>query len=134
MQVEFLTNKEIEMKKILAMALCVGVGVLTAGIVRAEGDNGGKRHGKGGPRGGGQRPGVERFEKADANKDGKLSLEEFKTMNTKDDAEAKFKAADTDNDGFLTPAELKAAHQQKKAAAAAAAAADAPKADAPVQK
>jgi len=51
------------------------------------------------------------FKKADANGDGKLSLEEFKTICTKGDAEAKFTAADTDKDGFLTKEEFKAAHK-----------------------
>ncbi len=59
-------------------------------------------------------PRVEAFAKADANADGKLSLEEFKTMVTKGDAEAKFTAADTDKDGFLTKEELKAASGKKK--------------------
>ena len=53
---------------------------------------------------------MEAFKKADANNDGKLSLEEFKTMVTKGDAEKKFKEADADKDGFVTPEELKAAH------------------------
>lgn len=56
---------------------------------------------------------VDAFKKADANADGKLSLDEFKTMAKGPDAEKKFTAADTDKDGFLTPEELKAA---KKAA------------------
>ncbi len=54
------------------------------------------------------------FKKADANADGKLTLEEFKTM-AKGDAEKKFTAADTDKDGFVTPEELKAARAAKKA-------------------
>ncbi|MEI7880959.1 MAG: EF-hand domain-containing protein [bacterium] len=58
------------------------------------------------------------FKKADANGDGKLSLEEFKTM-AKKDAEKKFTAADTDKDGFLTPAELKAARDERAAHKAA---------------
>jgi len=67
---------------------------------------------------------MDAFKKADANGDGKLSLEEFKTM-VKNDADKKFVAADTDKDGFVTPAELKAAraaeHAARKAAKEAAA-------------
>jgi hypothetical protein len=59
------------------------------------------------------------FAKADADGDGKLSLAEFETMVTKGDAEAKFTAADTDKDGYLTKAELKGhGNKHKKAAAA----------------
>lgn len=68
----------------------------------------------------------EAFKAADVNADGKLSLEEFKTMAKGPNAEKKFTAADTDKDGFLTPEELKAAHAAKKAAR------DAAKAVAPV--
>lgn len=56
---------------------------------------------------------LEMFKKADANADGKLSLDEFKTMVTKGDAEKKFIAADADKDGFVTPEELKAVHAKK---------------------
>jgi hypothetical protein len=56
----------------------------------------------------------ERCKKADANADGKLSLEEFKTICKKGDAEAKFTAADADKDGFLTKDEMKAAHGKGK--------------------
>jgi hypothetical protein len=119
------------MKKVLAVVLCLGVGVAMAGMARAEGDAGGGRH-----HGKGPHDRIDRFQKADTNKDGKLSVDEFKTLYTKDDAEAKFKAADTDNDGFLTPAELKAAHQERKAnqGAAPAPTAPAPKVDQPEQK
>jgi hypothetical protein len=55
------------------------------------------------------------FKKADVNGDGQLSQDEFKTICTKGDAEKKFAAADTDKDGFLTPAELKAARGKKRA-------------------
>jgi Ca2+-binding EF-hand superfamily protein len=60
---------------------------------------------------------MEAFKKADANADGKLSLDEFKTF-AKNDAEKKFTAADTDKDGFVTPEELKAAHGKGPAGAA----------------
>jgi hypothetical protein len=92
------------MKKIVAIALCAGVGLLLTGTVRAEEAATRKPHGKG--------QGKERFEKADADKDGKLSLEEFKTLSTKPNAEQRFKAGDTDSDGFLTPVELKAAREK----------------------
>jgi hypothetical protein len=55
----------------------------------------------------------DKFKKADANSDGKLSLVEFKTIAGKD-AEVKFAAADGDKDGFLTPEELKAARKSHK--------------------
>ena len=101
------------MKRMTAVVLCAGVAMLMAGVARAEGDATGKEPGKGRKHG----DFLERFQKADANKDGKLSLDEFKTMSKKPDAEAEkmFKAADTDNDGFLTPAELKAARQKRAA-------------------
>lgn len=62
---------------------------------------------------GGKGQKVDRFKKADADGDGKLSLVEFKTF-AKNDAEAKFAAADADKDGFLTKEELKAAHKAHK--------------------
>ncbi len=88
------------MKKIVSMVACATVVLLVAGAAMA----GEKGKGKG-----------EFFAKADTDKDGKLSLVEFKAS-CKDPAkaEAKFTAADTDKDGFLTPAELKAAHGFKK--------------------
>ena len=59
----------------------------------------------------GHGPNGERFKKADADADGKLSATEFAPMCDKGDAAAKFAAADTDKDGFLTKDELKAAHK-----------------------
>ena len=56
----------------------------------------------GGGGGGGEKP-MMRFERFDANKDGKLSREEFKG----DDAT--FKGLDADGDGFLTPQEFEKA-------------------------
>mgnify|MGYP001590635331 CR=1 FL=1 len=56
---------------------------------------------------------AEVFKKADANADGQLSLDEFKTMAAKGDPEKKFKAADADKDGALTLEEFKAAHGKK---------------------
>jgi hypothetical protein len=102
------------MKKIVSMVVCATVVVMVAGAAMA----GEKGKGPGGF-----------FAKADADKDGKLSLVEFKAT-CKDPAkgEAKFTAADTDKDGFLTPAELKAAKPApaKKAAKAACDKAEAP--------
>lgn len=101
------------MKRIVALVASVGVAAVMAGVTYAEGEAGCaekgckdkvKEHKMG------------RFEKADANKDGKLSLDEFKTMHAKPNAEEVFKTADTDKDGFLTPAELKAFHEARKAA------------------
>lgn len=101
------------MKKIVAMVVCAGVAMLMAGGAHAEGaagckGNACKEKAKGHK--------MERFEKADSNKDGKLSLDEFKTSRNKPNAEELFKAADTDKDGFLSPAELKAFHEARKAA------------------
>ncbi len=78
------------------MVVCATVVVMVAGAAMA-----GEKSKKG--------PG-DFFAKADADKDGKLSLAEFKAV-CKDPAkaEAKFAAADADKDGFLTPEELKAA-------------------------
>lgn len=99
-------ERNVEMKKIGMIGLSI---VLASSLVvmaeQGGGGQGGAAKAKGAK--------VEAFAKADANADGKLSLEEFKTMVTKGDAEAKFTAADTDKDGFLTKAELKAAHGKK---------------------
>jgi Ca2+-binding EF-hand superfamily protein len=85
------------MKKIVSMLVCATVVLMVAGAAMA------------GEKGKGKGPGGF-FAKDDADKDGKLSLVEFKAT-CKDPAkgEAKFTAADADKDGFLTPAELKAA-------------------------
>jgi len=90
-------GRMIRMKYLGMIALSVIVGAsLSTGVLADDGQgHKGTKH--------------EFFKKADANGDGKLSLDEFKTICTKGDAEAKFVAADTDKDGFLTPAELKAA-------------------------
>lgn len=57
----------------------------------------------------------ERFADMDANKDGKVSLDEFKAKFPKPEAAEKvFKAMDADNDGSLTLDELKA-HAEKHA-------------------
>jgi Ca2+-binding EF-hand superfamily protein len=95
------------MKKIVSMVACATVVLLVAGAAMAGEKGKGKGHG-------------DFFAKADTDKDGKLSLVEFKAS-CKDPAkaEAKFTAADTDKDGFLTPAELKAAHGCKKGEKAA---------------
>lgn len=59
------------------------------------------------------------FKKADVNNDGKLSLDEFKTI-VKVDAVKKFAAADTDKDVFVSLAEFKAWHAAKQACKAVA--------------
>ena len=99
------------MKKTVVMVVCAGLIGFSAGVALADGDAKDKAQDKGHRRG----DAMERFQKADTNKDGKLSLDEFKAMSKKSDADAEkaFKEADTDNDGFLTPAELKAYHQKK---------------------
>lgn len=60
---------------------------------------------------------LERFKKIDTDKDGVISLEEFKAtpMGKKlgDKAEAVFQKIDADKSGGLTPAELKAAHEKR---------------------
>lgn len=104
------------MKKVASIVACSVVAVMVAGVAMA---GEGKGHKKG-----------DFFAKADADKDGKLSLAEFKAANTKGDAEAKFAKADTNKDGFLTPEELKAARKAKKCADAPKPA-EAPAAEAP---
>lgn len=89
------------MKKLAVFGLGVVLSVAFSSIVMAEGAP--KAEGAAKPR-------VDAFKKADANADGKLSLEEFKTMSKKD-ADKKFTDADTDKDGFLTKEELKAARK-----------------------
>ena len=56
---------------------------------------------------------MERFKKADTNGDGKLSPEEFKAAFPKGDSAKRFAKADANGDGFVTPEELKAAHGKK---------------------
>ena len=103
------------MKKVVSMVACAAVVVMVAGIAMA---GEGKKH-----------KGEDWFTKADTDKDGKLSVAEFKAAHPNDvNAEAKFQKADTDKDGFLTKEELKAARKCKKAdkSCAAAKPADAP--------
>jgi Ca2+-binding EF-hand superfamily protein len=83
--------------------------ILTAGFVFADGskhDKGGAQH---------HHPS---FEEMDANKDGKVSLEEFKSAAPKDapaeKVEAKFKKFDTNADGSITKEEFDAAVQKMK--------------------
>ena len=63
---------------------------------------------------------MERFTKADTDKDGKLSLAEFKAAFPKGklSAEERFAKADVNpKDGFVTPEELKAVRRERKAGA-----------------
>jgi len=94
------------MKKIVSIVACMAVAVMFSGVVIAA-DETGKKHGEGKKRG-------ERFEQADVNKDGKLSLDEFKTMCKAKDPDAVFKKLDTDSDGFVTKAEMKAGRKACK--------------------
>jgi hypothetical protein len=92
------------MNRLTMLVLAMLAGMAVATTANAGEHKGGE--GKGGGPGGH----AERFAKADANGDGKLSLDEFKTFAKGGEADAKFTAADTDKDGFLTKEELKAAH------------------------
>lgn len=56
-----------------------------------------------------------KFKDADTDGDGKLSPAEFAAGFPKGDPEKRFATADTNNDGFLTREELKAAHDKRKA-------------------
>lgn len=91
------------MKKALIVGLGIAVAVMVSGVAQA-GEGKGPHKGRG----------AEWFATADTNKDGKLSLDEFKAACKGGDAEAKFQQADTDKDGFLTPEELKAAKMHKR--------------------
>ncbi len=96
------------MKKFSLAALVLAIaGVLAIPVMAEEGQADADKPAK--------KDKMEAFKKADANADGKLSLDEFKTMSTKGNAEKKFKAADADKDGFVTPEELKAAKGKKPA-------------------
>jgi Ca2+-binding EF-hand superfamily protein len=60
------------------------------------------------------------LKKLDKDKDGKISLEEYKAIAKGDDAKetkaaAKFKKMDKNSDGFVTAAELAAGGKKKKA-------------------
>ena len=94
------------MNRTMTLVLAMLAGLAVSFSARAGEGQGGD--GKGGE--GKGKPG-ERFAKADANGDGKLSLDEFKTFAKGADADKKFTDADTDKDGFLTKEELKAAHK-----------------------
>lgn len=97
----------VSMKKIgFAILGIITAAALTMPVIAEDGA--GKAAGKEGKKG----DKLAAFKKADVNADGKLSLEEFKTMVTKGDAEKKFKGADADKDGFVTPEELKAAREK----------------------
>lgn len=117
------------MKKVISMVVCATVVLLAAGVVMAGECKGkGEKACKKG----------DFFAKADADKDGKISLAEFKAACPgKGDAEAKFTAKDADKDGFLTKEEMKAGHPKhgkkgEKCTAPAAPAPVAPAAPAPV--
>ena len=86
------------MKKVVSIVACATVVLMAASVVMAGEGKAKGEHKKGGF-----------FTKADTDKDGKLSLEEFKAVG-KDPvkAEAKFQKADANKDGFVTPEELKA--------------------------
>jgi len=86
-----------------SMMMMLAAGSLAFGLSAWAGEGHGGKHGGG----------ADRFKQADANGDGKLSKEEFSAV-CKNNADARFAAADADKDGFLTPAELKAAHGQGK--------------------
>ena len=94
------------MKKIVSIVACMAVVVMFSGAAIAA-DEAGKKASEGKKHG-------DRFEKADANKDGKLSLDEFKTTCKAKDPEAVFKKLDTDNDGALTKEEMKACRKACK--------------------
>lgn len=60
-----------------------------------------------------EKPVPEEFSKIDTDGDGKLSMEEFKKAfpgKPGDDTNERFKHADTNNDKYLSPDELNAAH------------------------
>jgi len=58
---------------------------------------------------------AKQFEQMDTNKDGKISLDEWKAAHPNDpNAEAQFKKLDANGDGFLTIKEFQAAGQQVK--------------------
>jgi Ca2+-binding EF-hand superfamily protein len=87
------------MKKTLVTTVCA---IAIATPVFAGERHGGQKHHRG-----------EKFEEADANGDGKLSLEEFKTAR-EEKLEQRFKKTDADGDGFVTKEEMKAAHERFK--------------------
>ena len=98
------------MKKLIIAILAV---TALGGFTAFAGDKGGDK--------GGDKPKHQKkpFEEVDANKDGKISLDEFKAAMPKLDpakAEEFFKKKDANSDGSLTPDEYNAEpkHKEKK--------------------
>lgn len=94
----------------LVLAALVGFSSLSASAFAEEAKDGNKGKAK--------RPHLspeERVKKMDTDKDGKLSLDEFKAKK-KDasKAETRFKKIDANNDGFVTVDEMKAAEEKAK--------------------
>ena len=84
------------MKRVMTVAMAIVAGfALTASAGKKE------------------EPKGDRFSKADADGDGRLSLTEFGAIFSKHNAEKKFKALDADGDGFLSREEFKGGSDKK---------------------
>lgn len=93
------------MKKPIVAALAL---TLFATPVLAEGPDAKGPGAHGGPDG---RPGPEHFlNEVDTDKDGKVSKAEFTAK-----GESMFSESDANHDGYITPDEMKAAHEARKA-------------------
>lgn len=95
------------MKRGMLWLLVAGVALFWAGTADA-----GKKGGKGG-----KKSAEQRFEKADTNGDGKLSLDEFigkRTDDKKEKATRRFKKLDANSDESLSLDEFKAGDKPKK--------------------
>lgn len=94
--------------KALTIAAALGLATITPSLVLAHGAGSGPRPDGNSPR---MERHMERFAEMDADKDGKVSADEFKAFRA-----ARFTAADADGDGKLSAAEIDTLRAKKRLA------------------